>query len=179
MASYYSQEIIDKVIAFHGHSCPGLTIGIRASELVGRELGDLPDSQLVCITETDMCGVDAVQYLTGCTFGKGNLLFRDYGKHVYTVYSRTTRAGVRVLFHGKDIPADLRDNRDEFTRWILSASNDSILSVTTVTIPEPEPARIFDSVPCSNCGEGVMVSRTRPSAGKPICIPCHENQGGS
>ena len=65
MSCELPQETIAKVISFHGHSCPGLRIGIRASELARRELGDLPDTRLVCIVETDMCGVDAVQYLTG------------------------------------------------------------------------------------------------------------------
>ena len=32
----------------------------------------------------------------GCTFGKGNLRFLDYGKHVYTFYDRRSGRGVRV-----------------------------------------------------------------------------------
>ncbi|MGA9262884.1 MAG: formylmethanofuran dehydrogenase subunit E family protein [Desulfobacterales bacterium] len=31
--------------------------------------------------------------VTGSTLGKGNLIFRDYGKHVFTIYSRSTRKG--------------------------------------------------------------------------------------
>ena len=88
MSCRLTEETIAKVIDFHGHSCPGLSIGMRVSELAQRELGDLPDTQMVCITETDMCGVDAVQYLTGCTFGKGNLIHRDYGKMAFTFYDR-------------------------------------------------------------------------------------------
>jgi formylmethanofuran dehydrogenase subunit E len=33
-----TQDQIDKVVAFHGHECPGLWIGIRAAELCLREL---------------------------------------------------------------------------------------------------------------------------------------------
>jgi len=84
MTCKLSQETIEKIISFHGHSCPGLSIGIRASELAQQELGDLPDTRMVCIVETDMCGVDAVQFLTGCTFGKGNLIHKDYGKMAFT-----------------------------------------------------------------------------------------------
>jgi hypothetical protein len=40
--------------------------------------------------ENDSCAVDAVQVMTGCTFGKGNLIFRDYGKQAYTFMSRAT-----------------------------------------------------------------------------------------
>ena len=69
MSSQLTEQTIAKVVDFHGHSCPGLSIGMRASELARRELGDLPDARLVCVSETDMCAVDAVQFLTGCTYG--------------------------------------------------------------------------------------------------------------
>mgnify|MGYP002866640913 CR=1 FL=1 len=38
------------------------------------------DEEIVAIVETDACSCDVVQVITGCTFGKGNLLYRDYGK---------------------------------------------------------------------------------------------------
>lgn len=42
------------------------------------------DEEMVAIVENDSCAVDAIQVLTGCTLGKGNLIFRDYGKqHLY------------------------------------------------------------------------------------------------
>jgi formylmethanofuran dehydrogenase subunit E len=75
-----TQELIQETTNFHGHWCPGLAIGIRASEWVLKEMGKAPDEEIVAVVETDMCGVDAVQYLTGCTFGKGNLIHKDYGK---------------------------------------------------------------------------------------------------
>ena len=75
---------------FHGHSCPGLTMGIRVAEIVLRELGaHSTDEEVVCITETDHCGVDAIQYLVGCTFGKGNLIHQDHGKSVFTFLRRS------------------------------------------------------------------------------------------
>ncbi len=83
-----SKELIDKTIAFHGHSCPGLAIGIRAAELALKEIGKAPDEETVAVVETDMCGVDAIQYLTGCTYGKGNLIHKDYGKNAFTFYRR-------------------------------------------------------------------------------------------
>lgn len=132
------------------------------------------DEELVAIVENDACGVDALQCVTGCTFGKGNLLFRDYGKRVYTIYARSTRSGVRVLFHGKGIPEGLRENRGAFIKWILSAPADSIISVAPASVQEPEPARLYKSMPCAFCGEEVMESRIRQSHEKPACIPCYE-----
>lgn len=70
---------------FHGHRCPGLATGIRVAEVALREIGPHSiDEEVVAIVETDNCAVDAIQYLTGCTFGKGNLIHRDYGKNVFT-----------------------------------------------------------------------------------------------
>ena len=168
----------DEIIQFHGHECPGLAIGYRMAIAAMESLESLraEDEELVAIVENDACGVDALQCVTGCTFGKGNLLFRDYGKQVYTIYCRSTRSGVRVHFHGKGIPADLKEDRSALAKWILSASNDSILSVTQTSIPEPEPARIRKSIACAFCGESVMESRIKQLHEKPACIPCYEMQ---
>ena len=54
------------------------------------------DEEIVAIVENNSCAVDAVQVLTGCTFGKGNLLFKDHGKQVYTFINRNTNDAVRV-----------------------------------------------------------------------------------
>jgi formylmethanofuran dehydrogenase subunit E len=163
------------IVRFHGHECPGLAIGYRMASagLKAIESVRAEDEELVAIVENDACGVDALQCITGCTFGKGNLLFRDYGKHVCTIYSRSTRKGVRIVFHGKGVPDGIRKDREIFTEWILSSPQDSILSVTFVPVPEPEPARIRDSVHCTICGESVMESRIRNLDGKSVCIPCY------
>lgn len=165
-----------EIVQFHGHECPGLAIGYRMATAAVDELRSIrsEDEELVAIVENDACGVDALQCVTGCTFGKGNLVFRDYGKQVYTVYSRKTRTGVRVLFHGADITDELRQDRTALTDWILSASVESILSVKHVSVPEPQPAKIRKSVTCSICGEAVMETRASEMEGKLVCIPCRE-----
>jgi len=171
----------EEVVRFHGHECPGIAIGYRMATAAIESLASLraEDEELVAIVENDACGVDALQCVTGCTFGKGNLLFRDYGKQVYTIYARTSRSGVRVLFHGKGIPRDSHADRQAFIKWILFATDDSLLTLTATTIGEPEPARIFKSIPCAFCGESVMESRVRQLNEKPACIPCYEEQTGS
>ena len=69
-----NRELWDKCVGFHGHECPGLAIGFRACEAAVEKLGVSfsKDEEVVCITENNACGVDAVQLITGCTFGKGN-----------------------------------------------------------------------------------------------------------
>ncbi len=48
------------------------------------------------IVENDACDVDAVQFVAGCSFGKGNLLFRDYGEPV--METRLREVGGRLLY---------------------------------------------------------------------------------
>lgn len=165
-----------EIVQFHGHECPGIAMGYRMTLAAMEELDLIrsEDEEIVAIVENDACGVDALQCLTGCTFGKGNLIFRDYGKQVYTLYSRSTRQGVRIVFHGNGSPADAPKNRDDRARWILEAPLDDIVSVARVTIEEPEPATIRNSTPCSGCGERVMESRLKSIDGALFCIPCAE-----
>ena len=167
----------EQIINFHGHSCPGLTIGYRMVKAAMNFLSDsrAKDEEVVAIVENNACGVDAVQYLAGCTFGKGNLLFKDYGKQVYTFYSRNTGKGVRVVYKGGNIPELIRKNRQETINWLLSANDKDILDIKDVVIKEPEPARIYPSVKCEFCGELVMESRTENVGGKYACIPCAQN----
>jgi formylmethanofuran dehydrogenase subunit E len=92
------RDRIDQVVRFHGHMCPGLAIGIRAAEVALREIGPhAEDEEVVAVVETDMCAVDAVQYLVGCTFGKGNLVHKDYGKNAFTFIRRSDAKAIRLV----------------------------------------------------------------------------------
>lgn len=164
----------EDVVAFHGHSCPGLAMGYRMTRAAMAELQDTraEDEELVAVVENDACGVDALQWLTGCTFGKGNLQFRDYGKRVYSLFSRRTGMGVRVLFHGSGIPAELREDRTALSDYILSAPQEELLTVAAIQAPPPAPATIRASVACERCGEQVMETRLREVEGRRLCIPC-------
>jgi formylmethanofuran dehydrogenase subunit E len=124
----------------------------------------------VAIVENDACGTDAVQYLTGCTFGKGNLLFHDYGKQVYTFYHRATGRAVRVT--PSERPGDRDLPRDERVRALLDAPVSNVVDVEVVVMDAPDRARTRDSVNCAFCGEHVMETRARIREGKTSCIPC-------
>ena len=90
--------LFEGAVTFHGHRCPGLALGYRAAGVGLKALGADPagDEEVVAVVENDACGVDGLQVRAGCTFGKGNLRFLDYGKHVYTFYDRASGRGVRV-----------------------------------------------------------------------------------
>ncbi len=67
-------QMLQACIGFHGHFCPGLAIGFKAAGELMRilQVERDGDEELFAIVETDACGADAIQVITGCTFGKGN-----------------------------------------------------------------------------------------------------------
>jgi formylmethanofuran dehydrogenase subunit E len=164
----------DQIVSFHGHRCPGLAIGYRMVLAAMKALGVTRsgDEELVAIVENDACGVDALQYMTGCTFGKGNLIFRDYGKPVFTLVSRSSRKGVRVRFVDSALPEDAKSDRNRKLDYILAAPDDAILSLKTASIDLPEPAKIYSTVSCDLCHESVMETRLKGVSGRMLCIPC-------
>jgi formylmethanofuran dehydrogenase subunit E len=192
-----SKELIEKTIAFHGHSCPGLAIGIRAAELALQKLGFPDQSDLVAVVETDMCGVDAIQFLTGCTFGKGNLIHKDFGKMAFNFYDRKKDVGFRAVLRsdisgkiGSELHslvkkmADETANEGERVRYdelrkalqdrYMNVDLDEIFIMMEPVFPIPKPARILQSLRCEACGEMTMESRTRRLEGKTLCLPCFE-----
>jgi len=172
MSCSLEKELIEKTIEFHGHSCPGLTIGIRASELAMEKLDIQNAKNPVCVAETDMCGVDAIQFLTGCSFGKGNLIHKDYGKSAFTFYDRDTKKGFRAVF--TDFARDEAD-RDNRIQKLLQASLTDLFTTQAVEVPPVRPARILKSIQCDSCREMTMESRIRLFDGKNLCIPCFQS----
>lgn len=195
MSCQIPQERINAVIAFHGHSCPGLAIGIRAAELALRDLNHPQDSEIVAVVETDMCGVDAIQFLTGATMGKGNLIHRDHGKMAFSFFHRKTGRGFRAVLNpevrggmDKEMAVLMKKNgtgtateQDKArltelratlqTRFMTSAL-DEMFQITPLDQGAPRPPRILESLACEHCGETTMESRTRRFAGATLCIPC-------
>ena len=172
MTCSINKELIDKTIEFHGHNCPGLTIGIRVSELAMEKLDICNSTAPVCVTETDMCAVDAVQFLTGCSFGKGNLIHKDFGKSAFTFYDRDTQKGFRAVFKN-EFAGDEQD-RSIRIKKILEADLGDLFETSEVHLPPVRPARIMKSIPCADCGEKTMESRIRLFDGKNLCIPCFQ-----
>ncbi len=172
MSCSLEKELIEKTIEFHGHSCPGLTIGIRASELAMEKLDIQNAKNPVCVAETDMCGVDAIQFLTGCSLGKGNLIHKDYGKSAFTFYDRDTKKGFRAVF--TDFAREEAD-RDNRIQQLLQAKLTDLFTTQEVKVPPVRPARILKSIQCDSCREMAMESRIRLFDGKNLCIPCFQS----
>jgi formylmethanofuran dehydrogenase subunit E len=181
---------------FHGHICPGLSIGYRAAKAGLEKLQSQrsEDEELVAIVETDACGVDAVQVLTGCTFGKGNFLYRDVGKQAFTFIDRNSGQGVRLCMLPEGFTPEGRhqellsrvmqglateEEKQEFatlhqeaSRRVLDMPLHSLFSVHTGEFAIPDKARIASSQCCDQCGEPTMQSKLVERQGRHLCRDC-------
>ena len=160
-------------VAFHGHECGGLTIGYKASlyaaELLGLEFSD--DEQVVCISENDACGVDAIQVMLGCSVGKGNLLFHMRGKQAFSVYNRKSGKSVRLVLK----PRLEGMTKEESFAYYQACEPKDMFQVKETTIALPEAARLFDSYVCDCCGETTGANWIRLAGDKKLCLDCYES----
>ena len=163
------RALFNKCIAFHGHECGGLAVGYQAS-LYAMELLDITfskDEEIVCITENDACGVDAVQALLGCTLGKGNLLIRMRGKQAFSFYNRKTGKAVRLVLR-----ATPDKTKEERLQWLLHDDYHTMFDMKDAAIALPEEARIFKTYTCVKCGERAAESHIHLQNGEMVCEDC-------
>ena len=162
----------EKCVTFHGHSCGGLRIGYQAAQYARQLLQvDVSDNeQLVCISENDACGVDAIQVLLGCSIGKGNLLFHVVGKQAFSFYNRATGESVRLVLKPK--PAGMTP--EESARYYFEHDCQELFWVKETKLPLPAPAKIFDSYDCECCGEKTGANWIRLVNGRKLCLDCCE-----
>ena len=165
-----------EAIKFHGHLCPGLVIGYLAAKAGMERLKAIrsEDEELIAIVENDSCAVDAVQVLTGCTTGKGNLFMRDYGKMVFTFAMRPSGKAVRVSLIRREKPGESKQDREQRIEYMLSARPEELFWVHEEKIDWPATATIHENAVCEQCGEMMMDTRSRCVGGAVLCIPCAE-----
>lgn len=186
----------NEAVAFHGHTCGGLAMGYKACELAIEKLGlsFSEDEEVVCITETDSCTVDAIQVVLGCTAGKGNLFINNWGKNAFSFYRRDNDTSIRLVANHEfmNVNPEMTELRpkvfsgaatqeeiDRFHtlshRWIdeiLNMPAEKMYLVKEATEPLPGHARIYNNVTCSVCGEQVAEGLAPVIDGKHVCIPC-------
>jgi formylmethanofuran dehydrogenase subunit E len=163
------EQQVKDTTSFHGHWCPGLAIGIRAAEWALKEMGKSPDEEIVAVVETDMCGIDAIQYLTGCTFGKGNLIHKDTGPLMRKLHHKMQAEGL-----SEEEEKTWKDARATVSRRIMESDMAQVFEFKSPESPVPKKARILASLTCESCGEPVMETRTRRFNDQVLCIPCFE-----
>ena len=195
--SIQSQKDYQACIKFHGHTCMGVTIGYQAAKLGMKLLQEARavDEELIAIVETDACCCDAIQILTGCTFGKGNFFYLDYGKMAFTFGSRTSGHGVRLVLKPEifEIPEKERSlaekiasnnctaaEKKEYEKMFEARGEDcfsqgpevffDIELIDELKLPPKAPRA--PSIACDTCGEMVMQTKLSQVDGQLVCRGC-------
>jgi len=104
------RALVEKAKEFHGHICPFLVLGLRASEIALEKLGlaragerETIGEEILAIVECNNCFTDGVQVATGCTLGNNSLIYLDTGKNAVTIVRRGDWRGARVYFNSEKL----------------------------------------------------------------------------
>jgi formylmethanofuran dehydrogenase subunit E len=166
------EEMWSRAVEFHGHQCPGLAIGIKACLAAQEKMGIVfsQDEEIICVTENDACCVDAIQAIAGCTFGKGNLVYRPVGKIAFSFFNRHNGDSLRLILKPAILSQEMeRKQRQDF---ILKMPTEDLFDYGKPSFTIPEKARLFATIICEKCGEGAAENRTRLQDGKKVCPDC-------
>lgn len=187
---------LKKCIDYHGHKCMGLLMGYRAAKYAMKLLNEKKDidEDIVAVVENSSCFVDAVSVITGCTFGKGNLIFKDYGKMALSIISRRTGKGIRVYLDSNKIKRDEeftdimnkvlegKASKEELKKFnkmkkereknFMKLKDEEIFIVKDYNGEIPPKARIYKNIICDKCGESVMETRIKKINGQYYCVEC-------
>jgi formylmethanofuran dehydrogenase subunit E len=187
-----------QAVKFHGHVCPGLAIGYYASHMAMCWLATekSPDDEVYAVLESPGCGADAVQAITGCTVGKGNLIIHDNGKQVYIFGIRGRPKAIRIALRPEFVvdrldtglqelrdkvsagsatveeTDDLRRRIERVCRAILQSPGESVFDMKEINVEEPERPGRVDMVVCSKCGEPVSAAKAKKSGNGHLCPEC-------
>jgi formylmethanofuran dehydrogenase subunit E len=184
---------LKRVANFHGHLCPDLAIGYQVCQYALLRLELLWSPNYRVIVENAGPAVDAVQHLTGCPLGNGQLIVHDYGKHAYTfVYNEAE--GLRLVLKPEAMPVvpglltleeKIKAGRatmletaryqvllDERISTLLAYPDQDLFIIQRVAVERPDEPTTSAFVPCSVCGELVAVSHLVPNSEKWLCEPC-------
>ena len=89
--------------------------------------------------------MDAVQYISGCTFGKGNLIYRPTGKQAFSFFVRASEQKVRLVL---ERPGNLSEDREEVSRQLLNIKPEELFIEKPPHYKLPGKAEIFDTIKC-------------------------------
>ncbi|MEN6350700.1 MAG: FmdE family protein [Syntrophomonas sp.] len=195
-----AKDYLETGLAFHGHKCPAMPLGLRSGAAAMNALGveHSKDKELLLIAETGNdhaagCFVDGLMTVTGCTYGKSNIDKTYYGKMAFTLVDTRTQKAVRAQlkpeFFGNMLkspfveqrkagvlPQDIKAEITEpLVERILNLPEEQFISLSPVfDYPFEKKKGVFETELCAQCGERTFVHKLQEIDGKKLCIPCSE-----
>ncbi len=184
------------VVDFHQHLCLDIAIGYRAGKALVREMGDELKNmkEVVAHVGNETCAVDAIQEITGCTFGKRNIYLDHIGKPVYILQNtktgnavrayctywetfdhtelRTLRKAAKAADASDAQKAALLKKTEETIETVLAAPESELFSITRIKLPAPPKSGKYAAEACESCHEQVDVALLTANNGKRLCTEC-------
>lgn len=189
-----------KAAALHGHICPGIVVGSRASMLV-LDLLHCPGQHIggshYAVVENDVCGIDGVQMITGCTLGNDSLIVDNQGKYAFSWVDKNSGEGFRLLLKvpvwKSDEPLELQEKvkfgvatvdekqkffamREQRGKELMAMSDKDLFQVKSIVRRIPKKPRLFPFIKCARCGEVFMSAYYKKIDGKTICSGCSRTE---
>jgi formylmethanofuran dehydrogenase subunit E len=190
--------ILADTLAFHGHKCWASTAGVRRGLAAMDALGVSRSGakQLHAIIETGdyhggMCFGDGIQFVTGCTFGKGNIEKSGEGKFAVTLIDKAAGKAVRVAYRptlqprikasafmqkraAGVPPTEIPDEEQmEVVHLVWDAPAEEIMTIGPVEAHAwSEPDEVVRFAVCPRCGELVAEPYLRVVEGTAVCAAC-------
>jgi len=202
------KELLNKMFEFHGHKCWASALGFRAGLLAIEKLGVKRANvkELFVILETGYhhaagCFGDGVQFATGCTAGKGNLIRKPRGKLAFTLIDPKHWKQIRLCFNPKIRekianssfmkkrsagvpPTEISEEEVmEVINLVLDSPVEDVLLVGKVGESHFEPPHeVMGLEVCEICGEPVAKAYVRIIGSgqniKKVCIDCSGYEEG-
>lgn len=192
------KELLQVGLAFHGHKCPAMPLGLRAAtaamEILGVERAK--DKELYVISETGKghaagCFLDGIMTATGCTYGKSNIEKLYYNKMAFTLIDTINNKAVRIslkpMFVEKMLASPFVQERKKGTppqdvdpkianplvENILSMPGENFLNIAPVKDYNFQKKKgVFDTNPCEICKEQTFIDKLVDSDKGKICLGC-------
>lgn len=183
-------SLVEKVWAFHTRRAPGIPIAV---EMVNRAMEKLGNPQKLCaIAETRTCLPDAIQFITGCTVGNGDLkVIKEIGRYALSLYDRKNNGkGIRIFVDLNKIDKDKMPETYKFYRRERAdavkaggperkasnkivvdeflANGRDIFSMEEIVVTDIEKPPLNNCCICKECGE----SFTMENGESCICPVC-------
>jgi formylmethanofuran dehydrogenase subunit E len=191
-------ELFQMGVAFHGHRCPAMPMGLRAGLTAMEKLGvgRAQDKETYVISETGKghaagCFLDGIMAATGCTYGKSNIEKKYWNKMAFTLVDtkngKAVRVGLKPEFFEKALQSPFVQQRkqgvspQDVPPEVLKPLLDNVLSMPVEKFldvsevfdhPWVGGKACFETVRCDGCGEAVFTNAVTERDGKTLCGGC-------
>ncbi len=195
-----AKSFMEVGMAFHGHKCPAMPLGLRAGVAAMNVLKveRAQDKELHVISETGKghaagCFLDGIMTATGCTYGKSNIEKLYYNKMAFTLIDvaslRSVRVSLKPEFFGNMMQSPFVEQRqsgilpqdisaeiaDPLVEKVLSIPEAAFLQIGPITTADFKTSKgIFTTACCSQCGERVFTNKLVEGSEGKICLGCQE-----